>query len=89
MCVPQLQEFAGSKGALREKVSAQKKECKTQSRGAEACEDAGIQLIRGGHSGGIRGVFQGHSSPKKGIQDFGGRGTLPKLRVFDTSDKQE
>ena len=45
-------------------------------------EDEGIQVVGERHSGGIRGAFQGHSSPKKGIQDFGGRGTLPKLQGF-------
>ena len=34
-------------------------------------EDEGIQVVGEGHSGGIRGAFQGHSGPKKGIQEFG------------------
>ena len=35
-------------------------------------EDRGIQVVGEGHSGGIRGAFQGHSGPKKGIQEYGG-----------------
>ena len=33
-------------------------------------EDEGIQVVGEGHSGGIRGAFQGHSGPKKGIQEY-------------------
>ena len=32
-------------------------------------EDEGIQVLGEGHSGGIRGAFQGHSGQKKGIQE--------------------
>ena len=34
-------------------------------------KDEGIQVVGEGHSGGIRGAFQGHSGPKKGIQEYG------------------
>ena len=34
-------------------------------------EDEGIQVVGEGHSEGIRGAFQGHSGPKKGIQEYG------------------
>ena len=34
-------------------------------------DDEGIQVVGEGHSGGIRGAFQGHSGPKKGIQEYG------------------
>ena len=33
-------------------------------------EEEGIQVVGEGHSGGIRGAFQGHSGPKKGIQEY-------------------
>ena len=34
-------------------------------------DDEGIQVVGEGHSGGIRGAFQGHSGPKKSIQEYG------------------
>ena len=37
---------------------------------ARVAEEEGIQVVGEGHSGGIRGAFQGHSGPKKGIQDY-------------------
>ena len=40
-------------------------------RGARFAEDEGIQVVGEGHSEGIRGAFQGHSGPKKGIQEYG------------------
>ena len=49
----------------------------------EALEDVGIQCIREGHSGGIRVVFQGHSGPKQGIQDFGNNKTKENVWVLD------
>ena len=39
---------------------------------SQVAEDEGIQVVGEGHSGGIRGAFQGHSGPKKGIQEYGG-----------------
>ena len=36
-------------------------------------EDEGIQVVGEGHSGGIRGAFQGQSGPKQGIQEYGKR----------------
>ena len=38
---------------------------------SQVVEDEGIQVVGEGHSGGIRGAFQGHSGPKKGIQEYG------------------
>ena len=37
---------------------------------SQVAEDEGIQVVGEGHSGGIRGAFQGHSGPKKGIQEY-------------------
>ena len=50
-------------------------------------EDEGIQVVGEGHSGGIRGAFQGHSGPKKGIQEYGSTSTDENVRVFETSER--
>ena len=51
-------------------------------------EDEGIQVVGEGHSGGIRGAFQGHSGPKKGIQEYDSTRTDENVLVFETSDRQ-
>ena len=51
-------------------------------------EDEGIQVVGEGHSGGIRGAFQGHSGPKKGIQEYASASTNESAWVLDTSERQ-
>ena len=73
-------------GGFQKAVYAKTKACEVEERLPGASEYEGIQLVGGGHSGGIRGAFKGHSNLKKGIQDFGGHGTYKNVWVFDMCD---
>ena len=55
---------------------------------ARVAEEEGIQVVGEGHSGGIRGAFQGHSGSKKGIQDYASAGTDENAWVLERSERQ-
>ena len=52
-------------------------------------EDEGIQVVGEGHSGGIRGAFQGHSGPKKGIQEYASARTDENAGALERSERQQ
>ena len=58
-------------------------------RPSQVGKHVGIQVVGEGYSGGIQGVFQGYSAPKKGIQDYGSHGAEKNLWVFETTEARQ